>query len=459
MLENLTIEGMAAEGKCIAKHEGKVVFVSGVAPGDIVDAKVVRKDKKFLEAAPIFFHKHSRLKVEPFCAHFGVCGGCKWQHIPYPMQLEYKQQQVKDALERIAGIKDAMVEPILPSQHTQYYRNKLEYTFTHQRWLLNGENVTEGQNLQGLGFHIPGRFDKVLDIQHCYHQPHPSNLIRNSLRDFCMEKGYSFYNIKEKTGLMRGLIIRTTSTGNVMVLVQFFYRDDAAINAILTHLKNEFPQITSLLFAVNSKANDTLDGIEIENFYGQNFIIERMDDLKFQIGPKSFYQTNAVQAHELYKIADEFAQIRPHDVVYDLYTGTGTIANFVARKAQKVIGIEYVQEAINDAKVNAQINNISNTFFYAGDMAKVLDTAFVQANGHPDVVITDPPRAGMAENVVKTLLNVRPQRIVYVSCNPATQARDLALLLHKYCLVRIKPVDMFPHTHHVESVALLELVQ
>jgi 23S rRNA (uracil1939-C5)-methyltransferase len=456
IIPNLEIIDMASDGKCVAKNEGKVIFVSDVAPGDIADVKIIGHDKKFLLAVPVHFHQYSEKRTDAFCSHFGTCGGCKWQHIGYETQLFYKQKQVVDALERIGKIELPQIKPILPSSKTQYYRNKLEYTFSNKRWLEKSE-IGEVTNTNALGFHIPGRFDKILDITHCYHQAEPSNDIRNGLKSFADENKLTFFDLKAQQGLLRNLIIRLSSIGELMVIVQFFYNDNEAIQLVMNYLKEKFPQITSLLYIVNSKGNETIFDQEIITFYGKDHIMEEMEGLKFRIGPKSFYQTNSNQAYELYKIAREFAQIKSTDVVYDLYTGTGTIANFVAKNAQKVVGVEYVPQAIEDAIINSKLNGITNTTFYAGDMAKILDDTFIAKNGKPDVIITDPPRAGMAENVCKMLLKMASPTIVYVSCNPATQARDLAILDEKYKVTHIQPVDMFPHTHHVENVVKLEL--
>ena len=457
IIERAEILDMAAEGKCVAKADGMVIFVQGVAPGDVADIKIIKKDKKFFEAVPVAFHSYSALRNDPFCSHFGTCGGCKWQHIGYETQLFFKEKQVKDALERIGKVALPSIKPILASGETRYYRNKLEYTFSAQRWFENHEQTLENKESRGLGFHIPGRFDKILNIEHCSLQADPSNAIRNGLRDYCLENNLSFFDLKKQEGLVRNLIIRTASTGEVMVIVQFFYVDKNAIKGVMNYLKNTFKEIASLLYIVNSKGNETIHDQEIYTFAGRDFIYEEMEGLKFRIGPKSFYQTNSLQAYELYKVARSFAQIKETDVVYDLYTGTGTIANFVARNAKKVVGVEYVPAAIEDAKINSQINNISNTTFFAGDMAKVLNDEFVKQNGSPDIIITDPPRAGMDEKVVNMLLKLAAKRIVYMSCNPATQARDLAWLDSKYVVTEVQPVDMFPHTHHVENVVCLEL--
>ena len=457
VLEQVRIEDFAAEGKCLARHEGVVVFVEGVvAPGDLVDLRVMRKKKNFMEAVAIRIHEHSPMRVEAFCEHFGTCGGCKWQHIRYEEQLQYKQQQVVDSLERIAKVKLPEISPILPSARTRYYRNKLEFTFSPVRWLTAEEIQSEDElERRALGFHIPKRFDKILDIRRCYLQPDPSNDIRLAVKEFAFQHDLSFFDNVKFHGFLRNLIIRTASTGELMVIVQYYYEDPAANEHLLTHLRDTFPQITSLQYVVNGKGNDTFHDLDVITFHGKSYITERMEDLEFRIGPKSFYQTNGEQAYELYKIARDFAAIQAHETVYDLYTGTGTIANFVARQARKVVGLEYVPMAIEDAKANARLNGIEHASFFAGDIRTLLTEEFLRENGRPDVIITDPPRAGMDEAVTRMLLRANPERIVYVSCNPATQARDLALLDEQYELKAVQPVDMFPHTHHVENVVLL----
>jgi 23S rRNA (uracil1939-C5)-methyltransferase len=459
VVSNLLIEDFASEGKCIGRLDGAVVFVEGnVAPGDVVDVEILAfKKKKFYEARVIRTLSFSEKRAEPFCEYFGTCGGCKWQHIGYEEQLQFKWQQVSDHLHRIAKVKLPVIEPILPSKGTTYYRNKLEYTFSNLRWFTL-EELNTGEELErnALGFHIPKRFDRILDIEKCYLQPDPSNEIRNHLRDFCLQQGFRFYDQKHNVGFLRNLIIRTANTGDVMVIVQFAEPNQEEIAIVMAFLAETFPQITSLQYIINTKGNDSYYDQTAILYAGKSYIEERMEGLTFRVGPKSFYQTNSDQAYELYKIARDFAQLTGNEHVYDLYTGTGTIANFVARQAKAVIGVEYVAEAIEDAKVNSEINGIQNTRFYAGDMKNVLNEEFVLQNGHSDVVITDPPRAGMDEPVVRTLLNMEPTKIVYVSCNSATQARDLAWLDEKYEVTRVRPVDMFPHTHHVENVVLLE---
>lgn len=463
IIKALPVEQMAAEGKCISRHDGKVIFIKGVAPGDVVDIRVIKKKKQYLEGIPLAFHQYSDVRVEPFCQHFGECGGCQWQHVPYAMQVAHKQQQVTDSLQRIAKVPLPPIQPILASANTRYYRNKLEFTFSTDRWLTQ-EEVDSGKALDknALGFHRPQSFHKVLPIQHCYLQPDPSNAIRLAVDAYARENKLPYYNIKTHEGLLRTLVIRTANTGEVMVIVQFggeAQADDVrpVMEDFLTFIRKSFPAITSLWYVINPKKNDTFSDLEVELYAGNPYIIEKMDDLSFRVGPKSFYQTNSAQAYVLYKVARDFAGLGGSEIVYDLYTGTGTIANFIAGKTNKVIGIEYIPEAIEDAKTNAQINNIENTHFFAGDIKATLQRDFVAQHGQPDVIITDPPRSGMHPDVVKTLLDIAPQKIVYVSCNPATQARDIALLYEKYEVTKVQPVDMFPHTHHVENVILMTL--
>jgi len=459
ILENIPITGIAAEGKAIARYENFVIFISGVVPGDIVDIQLTRKKHSYAEGKAIRFEKYADLRTEPFCEHFGICGGCKWQMLPYSEQLRYKQQQVVDNLTHIGKLDLPEISPILGSEKTEFYRNKLEFTFSNRSWLTE-EQIKQGEsfeNRNALGFHIPGMFDKVLDIRKCWLQDDISNRIRNEIRTFCLANNYEFFDLRNQVGLMRNIIIRTASTGETMLIVVFFENDKICRFALLDHLAKTFPEITSLIYIVNQKANDTITDQEINVFKGRDFIYEEMEGLKFKIGPKSFYQTNSRQAYNLYRIVREFASLSGKELVYDLYTGTGTIANFIARSASKVIGIEYVPEAIEDAKDNSQINGIENALFFAGDIKNILNEQFIALHGRPDVIITDPPRAGMHDDVIQTILNAEPQRIVYVSCNPATQARDLNLLSAKYSLDKIQPVDMFPHTHHVENVVLMRL--
>ncbi len=461
LLERITITDVAAEGKALAKVNDLVVFVPYVVPGDVVDLQVKRKKNKYAEAVAVRFHEYSPQRAEPFCQHYGVCGGCKWQCLTYADQIKYKQKQVTDNLTRIGKVELPEISPILGSEKTEFYRNKLEFTFSDKRWLTEEEVKADVQydQMNAVGFHIPGAFDKVLAIEKCWLQDDISNQIRNTIRDYAYEHGLAFYNIRNHEGLLRNLMIRTSSTGELMVLLQVRVSDKKDVEStkeLLAHVAEKFPQITSLLYVVNNKCNDTINDLEVEVFKGNDHIFEEMEGLRFKVGPKSFYQTNSEQAYNLYKVARDFAGLTGDELVYDLYTGTGTIANFVSRKAKKVIGIEYVPEAIEDAKVNSAINNITNTLFYAGDMKDMLTQDFINEHGRPDVIITDPPRAGMHNDVIDVILFAEPKRIVYVSCNPATQARDLQLLDVKYKVVAVQPVDMFPHTHHVENVVLLE---
>ncbi|MCY1722535.1 23S rRNA (uracil(1939)-C(5))-methyltransferase RlmD [Prolixibacteraceae bacterium Z1-6] len=455
--ENVTIEDIGAEGKAVARVGEMVVFTKLAIPGDVVDLQVSKKRKRYQEAFIKEYKKYSKDRIDAFCEHFGVCGGCKWQMLPYEKQLFYKQKQVQDQLLRIGKIHMPEIMPILGSKENTFYRNKLEFTFSNKRWLTYGE-VEAGEEIEkpdALGFHVPGLFDKVISINKCWLQPEPSNKIRNFIYDYAIQNNLQFFDIREQKGFLRTLIIRTSSTGGTMVIVTFYHEDENKRVALLNAVKNEFPEITSLLYVINPKGNDTITDQKIETFSGREYIFEEMEGLKFKIGPKSFYQTNSEQAYTLYKVARDFANLDGTETVYDLYTGTGTIANFVAKSAKKVVGIEYVPEAIEDAKVNSEINNIINTSFFAGDMKDVLDEAFVQEYGKPEVIITDPPRAGMHADVINTILKIAPDRIVYVSCNPATQARDIAIMDEFYQIEKICPVDMFPHTHHVENVVLL----
>ncbi len=457
IIEKLLIEKIAAEGKALGYYNDKVVFVQGTAPGDVVDVRVHKKKKSFLEGSAIKFHEHSKLRVEPFCAHYGICGGCKWQHLAYEDQLSFKAQQVTDSLERIAKVELPPIQPILGSANTTYYRNKMEFTFSNNRW-LTAEEIATGENFESnaLGFHVPKRFDKIVHIEHCYLQADPSNQIRLAVDKLAKENEITYFDIVKQVGYLRNLIIRTSSTGHIMVILQVAEDNEEWLNLILSHLKNNFPEITSLQYVINQKGNDTFHGLDVHVFAGQDYILEEMEGLQFKIGPKSFYQTNSDQAYELYKITRNFAGLKGEELVYDLYTGTGTIANFVAKNAKKVIGVEYVEEAIEDAKYNSKLNGIDNTDFYAGDMKDILNDEFIQKNGRPDVIITDPPRAGMHPDVINMMLKIGAQKIVYVSCNPATQARDIAMLDEQYKVTAVQPVDMFPQTHHVENVVLLE---
>ena len=457
LIPALEITTLAAEGKAMGRYNDQVVFVPMTVPGDVVDVQIRNKRRRFMEGVVVNYVKLSPLRSEPFCSHFGVCGGCKWQNLPYEEQLRFKTEQVRDQLSRIGKVELPEVRPCRGSAKQQFYRNKLEFTFADKRWLTY-EEIAAGNSIErtpALGFHIPNCFDKVLDIEKCYLQQEPSNSIRDSIKAFCIEHGYSFHNCREHQGLMRNIIIRTASTGEVMVIVVFNEDAKEKITALMEHLKENFPQITSLFYVVNSKWNDSIGDLEHHCYSGKDHIIEQMEGLQFKVGPKSFYQTNSEQAYELYKVARDFADLKGDEVLYDLYTGTGTIANFCARRVKKVVGVEYVPEAIEDAKINSQLNSIENTVFYAGDMKDVLSDEFVERNGHPDVIILDPPRAGVDERVIDVILRAAPQRMVYVSCNPATQARDLALMDGMYRVVDVQPVDMFPHTHHVENVVKL----
>lgn len=461
LLEKVTITDVAAEGKALAKVNDLVIFVPYVVPGDVVDLQIKRKKNHYAEAVAVKIHEKSPLRAQPFCQHYGVCGGCKWQCLAYEEQIRYKQKQVYDNLTRIGKVELPEFMPILGSEKTKFYRNKLEFTFSNKRWLTE-EEVREDvkyDQMNAVGFHIPGAFDKVLAIEKCWLQDDISNQIRNAIRDYAYEHDYAFFNLRTQEGMLRNIMIRTSSTGELMVLLQCKIveeRELVKMKELLQYVADKFPQITSLLYVINNKCNDTIGDLDVEVFKGNDHIFEEMEGLRFKIGPKSFYQTNSEQAYNLYKVARDFAGLTGEELVYDLYTGTGTIANFVSRQAKKVIGIEYVPEAIEDAKVNSEINGITNTLFYAGDMKDILTQDFINEHGRPDVIITDPPRAGMHNDVIDVILFAGPKRIVYVSCNPATQARDLQLLDAKYKVVAVRPVDMFPHTHHVENVVLLE---
>ena len=459
LLENLEIIDVAAEGKSIAKFEDRIVFVTKTIPGDVVDVQVTKKRKNFYEGYPVRFQKYSEMRIEPFCEHFGVCGGCKWQPLPYEEQVKFKEREVINNLQRLGGIDLPEHRPILASKQDRYYRNKLEFTFSNNRWLSVEEMNSDEEitDKDGLGFHIPGMFDKVVDVKNCYLQPEPSNSIRLEVKDYALKHGLTFFNLKEKGGFLRNLIIRTSpTTGDVMIILSFYHEDEEKRTALLEHLKNKFPEITSLMYVINPKGNDTISDLDVKLFSGKDHIMETMEELRFKVGPKSFYQTNSLQAYELYCVARNFAGLTGNEVVYDLYTGTGTIANFVAKNAKKVVGIEYIPEAIKDAEENSRLNDITNTRFFAGDMKDVLNADFIEREGAPDVIITDPPRAGMHTDVVNAILMCEPDRIVYVSCNSATQARDLKLLDEKYAVKEIQPVDMFPQTHHVENIVLLK---
>lgn len=460
-MENVTITDVAAEGKALARVNDMVVFVPFVVPGDVVDLKIRKKKHSYCEAEVVRFVKYSETRAEPVCQHFGVCGGCKWQNLPYEEQLRAKQQQVFDQLSRISHVQLPEFNPIMGSQLTLHYRNKLEFGCSNKRWLTR-EQVASGETfdtMNAIGFHITGAFDKILPIEKCWLMDDLQNRIRNEIRDYALANGITFFDLRQQVGLLRDVMIRNSDTGEWMVLVQFHFEsegDQQTAEALLSHLGEQFPQITSLLWVDNQKCNDTFGDLPVQVFKGNDHIFEVMEDLKFKVGPKSFYQTNTLQAYHLYDVARQFANLNGNEIVYDLYTGTGTIANFVARKAKKVVGVEYVPEAIEDAKVNSELNGIDNTTFYAGDMKDILNDEFIAENGQPDVIITDPPRAGMHADVIETIVRANPKRIVYVSCNPATQARDLIALDNNYEVKAVQPVDMFPHTPHVENVVLLE---
>ena len=457
-VENAPIVDISSEGKSVAKVDGMVIFVDGGVPGDVADVMITRKKNNYAEGHVVNLKTASPNRLVPKCEHFGNCGGCKWQHMNYETQLHFKQKTVADALTRIGHLDISTLKPIYGNKESYFYRNKLEFSFSDKKWLTN-EEVKSGleiDNRNALGFHIPKMFDKILDIKNCYLQAEPSNSIRNEIRDFANKHDLTFFGVRNKTGLLRTLMIRSSSTGELMVLIQFFENQPENIQLLLNHLKTTFPQITSLQYVINPKGNDTLQDLEIITFSGKDHIFEEMEGLKFKISAKSFYQTNSPQAYELYKITRDLCGLTGNELVYDLYTGTGTIANFVAKKAKKVIGVEYVEDAVIDAKNNSDFNKIDNTLFYAGDMKDVLNNEFIKTHGKPDVIITDPPRAGMHEDVVSVILNAAPKKIVYVSCNPATQARDLAMMVGQYEIKEILPVDMFPQTAHVENVVLLE---
>lgn len=461
--EKVEIIDLAAEGKALAKvrmgesaESDFVVFVERCIPGDVVDIKVSKKSKNFMEGYPVKFHRFSELRIEAKCSHFGTCGGCKWQSLPYSKQLEYKHKQVVDQLTHIGKIELPDAEYILGSEKEFYYRNKLEFTFSNKRWLTTEEiSDNEIKDMDALGFHIPGKFDKILDVSHCYLQGDPSNDIRLAVKQFAKENGLSFFDLREQHGFMRNIIIRTTTTGDVMVILSFFHEDKDTREALLNFLAVKFPQISALMYVINPKKNDTITDLDVKHFKGNDHIIEDMEGLKFKIGPKSFYQTNSEQAYRLYCLTREYADLKGNEIVYDLYTGTGTIANFIAKSAKKVVGIEYVPEAIDDARENSKLNGITNTVFYAGDMKDVLNQEFITKNGNPDVIILDPPRAGVHKDVIDAILKTNAEKIVYVSCNAATQARDIQLLSNYYKVFKYRPVDMFPQTAHVENVALL----
>lgn len=461
LLEEIEITALAAEGKALARVNDMVVFVPYVVPGDVVDLQVIRKKHSFMEAKVVKFHKKSADRVEPMCSHFGVCGGCKWQCLSYERQLDYKQKQVVDTLIRIGKVELPEVTPILGSKLTSAYRNKLEFSFSNKRWLTE-EEVSKDlryDQMNAVGFHIPGAFDKVLDIKECFLMDDIQNRVRNGVRDYAIAHNISFFDLRKQEGVLRDMIFRSSNSGELMLTMQFHYTTDEEemqAKSVMEYLTATFPEITTLVWVNNLKCNDTIGDLDINIFNGKGYVYELMEDLRFKVGPKSFYQTNNEQAYELYKVVRNYASLSGDELVYDLYTGTGTIANFVARQARQVVGIEYVEDAITDAKENAALNGIDNTFFVAGDMKDVLTDDFISQHGRPDVIITDPPRAGMHADVIGVILNSAPRKIVYVSCNPATQARDLQMLDSNYKVVAYQPVDMFPHTHHIENVVLLE---
>jgi 23S rRNA (uracil1939-C5)-methyltransferase len=457
LLEKITITDIGAEGNALARLDNKVLFVPMLIPGDVVDVQVRKKRKNYLEGNVVRFHEYSKDRVKPLCRHFGECGGCKWQHLPYNLQLQFKEKQVKDNLERIGRLELPSINPIIGSSRIFGYRNKLEFTFSEKRWLTREEmnSGNETGNFDALGFHIPGKFDKVIDILECHLQPEPSDSIRNALRRYAHRKGLQFFNLRQQSGFLRNLIIRNTLDGQLMVIVVFFLDEKERREDLLDYLASEFPQITSLFYIINNKRNDSLSDQTAVLYKGEGYLTEKMDGLKFRIGPKSFSQTNTTQAVHLYRTAMNFAGLTGDEIVYDLYTGTGTIANFIASSCRKVIGIEYVEAAVRDAEENSRINNIKNTVFFSGDIKNVLSDKFVERNGRPDIIITDPPRSGMHKDVVEKIMSILPSRIVYISCNPATQARDLQLLSGSYNVAGVQPVDMFPHTHHVENVVLM----
>lgn len=447
---------MAAEGRCVARIDEKVYFVSGGVPGDLVDILVEKDKKTWAEARVYRLSKPSADRIEAFCSHFGTCGGCKWQNLSYEKQLELKTKQVKDAFERIGKIREGFWHPIIPSEKTRYYRNKLEFTFSNQRWLENKDMIPENRDsLNGLGFHIPGRFDKILDVSHCWLQAEPSNEIRLWIKEYSLRNGLVFFDLREQTGLLRNLMIRTTAEGETMVLLIVTEFNEAVKN-LLQSLTEAFPDIDSIQYLINTKRNDAYSDLQPVLFKGKAYVEEKMNNLTFRVGPVSFYQTNPGQALRLYQRVLELADPQISDHVYDLYSGTGTIAQFIAHRCQSVTGVEYVDAAVNDAVINAEMNGLKNVRFFSGDMAKVLNADFAEKNGKPDVLITDPPRAGMHPSVLDSILTLKPEKIVYVSCNPATQARDIAMIQSLYHVAEIQPVDMFPHTHHVENIALLK---
>jgi len=458
VLEKVLVEDYAAEGKSIARVDGKVVFIERVVPGDVVDIRLFKSKKDWAEGYPLQFHSFSKERTEPFCQHFGVCGGCQWQMLPYDKQLFYKRQQVEDNLKRIGKIELPEIPPVLGADETKWYRNKLEYTFSSKRFIPENEFVKEEVNdLNASGFHAKGLFDKVVEIERCWLQAEPTNIIRKTITEFARKYNYSFYDHKLHTGFLRTVLLRICETGEVMVNVVMAEDDEMKRNLLLEHLLKEVPDITTLLYTINTKWNDSLHDLNPVVVKGNGYVMEKLEDLQFKIGPKSFFQTNTKQAEKLYGVARDYAELTGNETVYDLYCGTGSIGIFVSKLAKKVIGVEMIADAIEDAKENAALNNIHHTAFFAGDVIKICDDAFFAAHGKPDVIITDPPRAGMHEKLVKKIVQIEAPTVVYVSCNPATQARDLRLLDEKYMVTKVQPVDMFPHTHHIENVAQLKL--
>jgi 23S rRNA (uracil1939-C5)-methyltransferase len=459
VLEKVQVEDYAAEGKSLAKVDGKVIFIEGVVPGDVVDVQLGRNKKDWAEGRPLRFHSYSADRVKPFCSHFGVCGGCQWQMLPYEKQLLYKQKQVRDNLQRIGKVALPEMMPILGANETRYYRNKIEYTFGNKRFLLkeelNDPLISSEQDVAG--FHAKGMFDKLVDIQTCYLQDEPTNAIRLAVKKFAKENNYTFYDIRNHVGFLRTMQVRLCTTGELMVNIVFGEENKSNTKALLEHILQQFPAITTLLYTINTKKNDSLFDLEPVVYHGKGYAIERLEDFQFKIGPKSFFQTNTKQGEQLYKVARDFAELSGNEIVYDLYCGTGSIGIFVSKKAKKIIGVEMIAAAIEDAKENAALNNLSDTAFFAGDVIEVCNDEFFAEHGRPDVIITDPPRAGMHEKLVRKILEMAAPTVVYVSCNPATQARDLNLLDEKYAVTKIQPVDMFPHTLHIENVVQLKL--
>jgi 23S rRNA (uracil1939-C5)-methyltransferase len=457
LLENIEITDIGAEGKALAKADGRVIFVRGGIPGDIMDVQIIKRRRRYIEGIPLHIHKYSEMRTIPFCKHFGICGGCKWQHLEYSKQLEYKQKQVAEQFQHIGDLSVPSVNPILPAPENQYYRNKLEFTFSNRRFLLKEEIDNKGhiEQSDALGFHVTGLYDKVVNIEHCYLQKDPSNDIRNRLKSFADNEQLPFFDIRNQTGFLRNLIIRTSSLHEVMVIVSFFYDDKEQVPKVMNFLSQTFPEISSLMYVINPGGNDNITGLEPTCWKGNPYIHEKIETLTYQIGPTSFYQTNSQQVVNLYRKIKEFTELNGNEVVYDLYTGIGTIALYLADAVKKVIGIESVHEAVENARINASLNNINNAVFYTGDMKDILSPTFIRENGMPDIIILDPPRAGVHPDVIKTLSTVAPQKIIYVSCNPATQARDINMLGSQYTIFMVQPVDMFPHTHHLENITLL----